>query len=41
MKEKVIAAEKKNIEKDCEIVSLSNKVKKLDNEVSLREQKLQ
>lgn len=31
MKEKVITAEKKNIEKDCEIVSLNNKVKKLEN----------
>ncbi len=40
MKDRIIAADKKVMEKECEILTLSNKLKKTENDCLLNEQKV-
>lgn len=40
LREKIIAADRKVMEKECELVNLSNKLKKVDAESALKEAKL-
>lgn len=40
MKDRIIVADKKVMEKECEILTLSNKLKKTENDCLLNEQKV-
>ncbi len=40
MKERVLNSDKQNMEKECQILTLANKIKKIETDLLLKDQKL-